>query len=219
MPDPLIELIDVGFQYPHGPEVFRELRLALNPGERIGITGSNGSGKSTLLQLIVGLMKTSGGAIRLFGDTPTDEGGFAVARRRIGFLFQDSDDQLFCPTVLEDVAFGPLNQGHSQSEAQAIAESKLREMALDHLAERIIYRLSGGEKRMVALAGVLAMAPDILLLDEPTAGLDSSAVRRIESQLETLNHEMIVVSHDNDFLERTCTAIYVLHDGALVRTV
>ncbi|MBI2424349.1 MAG: ABC transporter ATP-binding protein [Candidatus Hydrogenedentes bacterium] len=219
MPAPLIELNGIVFRYPHGPEVFRDLRLALCAGERIGITGSNGSGKSTLLQLVVGLMRPEGGTIRLFGEAPAGEPGFVSARRRIGFLFQDSDDQLFCPTVLEDVAFGPLNQGHSQAAAHGIAAAKLEEMGLTHLAERVIYRLSGGEKRMVALAGVLAMSPEVLLLDEPTAGLDSAAVRRIESQLGMLNHEMIVVSHDNDFLERACNAIYVLHEGVLVRTV
>lgn len=136
-------------------------------------------------------------------------------RPRIGFLFQDSDDQLFCPSVIEDVAFGPLNLGLSQAAAEARARETLEHLGIGHLAERISHRLSGGEKRLVCLAGLLAMQPEILLLDEPSTGIDSANEARLRAALAGFPGPMILVSHDEDFVAELATRAMILRDGRL----
>jgi cobalt/nickel transport system ATP-binding protein len=133
----------------------------------------------------------------------------------VGLLFQHSDDQLFCPTVLDDVAFGPLNLGQSPARARAVAEGTLAALGLDGFAERVTHRLSAGEKRLVALATVLAMEPEVLLLDEPTNGLDETTEARLIDYLAASDQTMVVVSHDRRFLERLVTRAVVLRDGVL----
>ncbi|MDD4650203.1 MAG: ABC transporter ATP-binding protein, partial [Desulfoplanes sp.] len=146
-----------------------------------------------------------GGSIEILGKRVRNEQDFVRARREIGFLFQNADDQLFCPTVLEDVAFGPLNLGYTPEEAQSIALSTLERLGLKGFENRITHKLSGGEKKLVSLATILSMSPKILLLDEPTTGLDESTRERIIGVLHDLDVSMIVVSHEKDFLCRTTT--------------
>lgn len=198
--EPLIRLEGLGFSY--GPErpVIKEFDLQLAEGERLGLVGPNGSGKTTLLHLIVGLLRPAAGTLWAFGRPRNHEVDFREVRARAGLVFQNPDDQLFCPTVLEDVAFGPLNLGRSPEEARRTASATLDMVGLPGMEERITYRLSGGEKRLVALATVLAMTPDVLLLDEPTNGLDDSSTVRITRVLAGLPQAMIVVSHQRDFL-------------------
>jgi len=202
MSGPVIALSGLTFAYESDRTVFRDLNLCLEPGQRLGLTGPNGSGKSSLLQLIVGLLRAQAGSIEVMGKIRVFEPDFIEVRRQVGLLFQDSDDQLFCPTVLEDVAFGPLNCGKSPGEAITIATDTLARLGLAGFEERVTYRLSGGEKRLVALAGVLAMEPRVLLLDEPSAGLDEDAEERLIQILAGLPQEMIVVSHNRAILER-----------------
>lgn len=185
-----------------GRTVLENVSLALEPGEKVGLVGPNGAGKTSLLHLMVGLLKPDQGSIVVKGQKQTTEADFIVARRTLGLLFQDSDDQLFCPTVLEDVAFGPLNLGSDPAEAESIARGTLAELGIEKLADRITYRLSGGEKRLAALASVLAMRPEVLLLDEPTTGLDFETTDRIWQLLAELPQSMLIVSHDVDFLGR-----------------
>ncbi|MHC9236440.1 energy-coupling factor ABC transporter ATP-binding protein [Pseudooceanicola sp. 502str34] len=199
-----------------GRPVLREAGLALAPGERLAIVGPNGAGKTTLLRALVGLEPLAGGRLTLFGSPCRREAEFRVARRRIGFLFQDSDDQLFCPTVLEDVAFGPLNLGQSRAEAEATARAALEGLGLLHLAERLTHKLSGGEKRLVCLAGLFAMAPDVILLDEPTNGVDAANGARFEAALSGFAGAMILVSHDDGFVTRMATRGMLLEEGRLV---
>jgi len=210
MSEPVIALRGVSFAYEVERTVFRDLNLALVPGQRLGLTGPNGSGKSSLLQIMVGLLRPTAGIVEAFGATRTTEQDFIEVRRQAGLLFQDSDDQLFCPTVLEDVAFGPLNLGKSSEEAIAIAGDTLARLGLAGFEERVTYRLSGGEKRLVALAGVLAMEPRVLLLDEPSAGLDDDAEDRLASILAGLPHEMLIVAHNRTFLERVTGGIVTM---------
>lgn len=198
-----------------GRAVLAGASLALHPGERLAIVGPNGAGKTTLLRALVGLEPPSAGRIGLFGAICDGEAAFRAARRRIGFLFQDSDDQLFCPTVLEDVAFGPLNLGLSDAEARTAAAETLDRLGLAHLGARITHRLSGGEKRLVCLAGLLAMAPDVLLLDEPTNGVDAANGARLEAVLGGFEGAMILVSHDDAFVSRLATRGMMLVDGRL----
>jgi len=211
----LLELRDVSFAYDPDRPVLKALDFVLAPGERVGLAGANGSGKSTLLQLIVGLLPRAGGTILCFNEARSREADFVEVRRRIGLLFQDSDDQLFCPTVAEDIAFGPLNLGKSRSEAEAIVRRTLHMVGLVGFEDRITYKLSGGEKRLVALATVLAMDPEVLLLDEPLAGLDEAHSERVESILEGLNQSMVVIAHDRAFLGRVTTRTAELRDGKL----
>ncbi len=198
-----------------GAAVLDSVAMALEPMERLAIVGPNGAGKTTLLRTIVGLQKTTAGSIRLFGTPCAEERDFRAMRPRIGFLFQDSDDQLFCPTVIEDVAFGPLNTGCSREEATAVAAAALAQLGIGHLAERIAHRLSGGEKRLVCLAGLLAMRPEVLLLDEPTNGVDGPSLERLRAALEDFPGAIVLVSHDGSFVAAHATRAAYLADGRL----
>ncbi|MBL8579895.1 MAG: ABC transporter ATP-binding protein [Mesorhizobium sp.] len=198
-----------------GRKVLRQVDLALFPGDRLAIVGPNGAGKTTLLRTLVGLEAGVAGNVSLFGEVCVHEADFRVARRRIGFLFQDSDDQLFCPSVMEDVAFGPLNLGQSNEQARATAEATLDQLGLMHLAGRAVHKLSGGEKRLVCLAGLLAMAPDVLLLDEPTNGVDVANGIRLKDLLLGFGGAMILVSHDPNVVADLATRALLLDDGHL----
>lgn len=213
MSDALINLRDVTFGYAQDWPVLRDLHFRLDAGERVGLIGANGSGKSTLLHLIVGLLRPEKGAVEVLGMVRRREEDFHEVRRRVGLLFQDADDQLFCPTVAEDVAFGPLNLGKSPREARAKAHETLEQLDLTSLEDRVTYKLSGGEKRLAALAGVLVMQPRILLLDEPIAGLDPNAEARVTELLAELPQEMVVVSHDAAFLSRLTSRRVRLANG------
>lgn len=215
---PLIKLDKVSFGYLNR-NVFENVNLELHRGERLALLGGNGAGKSTLLQLIVGLNKRSSGGIYAFGKDRTEERDFIEVRTKAGMVFQDSDDQLFCPSVLEDVAFGPLNLGMTKQEAIDRSLQTLESLGLSELANRITHKLSGGQKRLVALATVLAMKPEVLLLDEPTNGLDDSAELRLIELLESLDQAMILVSHDQKLIERLATRAVILTDGTLVEAV
>jgi cobalt/nickel transport system ATP-binding protein len=195
--------------------VLDRVSLRLEPGERLALVGANGAGKTTLLRTLVGLERPVAGRLVAFGAERRAERDFREVRARAGFLFQDPDDQLLAPTVLEDVAFGPLNLGATPAEAVARAEAALAGLGLEPLARRITHRLSGGEKRLVGLAGVLAMRPDALLLDEPTNALDETHVARLGAALAGLDVAMVIVSHDRHFLERLATRAVLLKDARL----
>ncbi len=198
---PILQLQEATFAYPGGPAVLRGLDLTLAPGDRIALHGPNGSGKTTLLHLLVGLVRPQTGTLCHRGRVCRGESDFLPVRREVGLLFQDSEDQLFCPTVREDVAFGPLNLGLPPSEALAVAEATLETLGLAGYGPRITHRLSGGEKRLVGLATLLAMKPRLLLLDEPTAGLDEGAQTRVLELLQSLDTALLVTSHDPHVLE------------------
>ena len=215
MTEPLLILRKLSFAYDGARPVLEGLDFALAAGERVGLTGANGSGKTTLLHLIVGLLRPTGGEIEAFGKVRRVEADFIEVRQRAGLLFQDPEDQLFCPTVAEDVAFGPLNLGTSRDEAAAIVADVLARLDLTCYEDRITYKLSGGEKRLVSLAAVLAMEPDVLLLDEPTGGLDDEHDARLRAILADLPQAALVVSHDRDLLEATTARIVRLVDGRI----
>ncbi len=209
----LIQLEHIYFSYDgNSSPVLQDVSLLLESEQRIGLIGPSGSGKSSLLKLIVGLLTPQFGTISVLGKKCDAHEDYLSVRRQVGLLFQDADDQLFCPTVLEDVIFGPLNLGKTGEEAEIIARTILSELGLAGFESRVTYRLSGGEKRLIALAGVLAMSPRVLLLDEPFTGLDDAAVERLLNVLEELSHEMIVVSHQKDFLRRICPVILDIRD-------
>jgi len=212
----IIELENISFAYT-GCErpVVHDLNLKIQQGDQIGLIGSNGSGKTTLLHIIMGLLKATAGTIRFKGVPMCEEKDFRQVRKHVGLLFQDADDQLFSPTVLEDVAFGPLNLGKSRDEARTISRRTLESLGLKGFEDRITYKLSGGEKRLVSLATVLAMEPEVLLLDEPTTGLDEVTEKRLIEILTDLDMTRLLVSHNLDFLAQTTHQITAMVDGRL----
>lgn len=211
----LIQLEGVTYAYPGHEPVLRGVDFTLHQGRRLGLIGPNGTGKTTLAHLVLGLLKPQAGVISLFGRPAREEKDFARCRGRIGLLFQNAEDQLFYPTVLEDVAFGPLNLGKSPAEAAAVARATLERLGLDGFENRVIHRLSGGEKKLVALATVLAMEPEVLFLDEPSNELDAATRSRLIKVMAGLSQSIIVISHDFDFLARTTTDIYSLAEGRI----
>lgn len=198
-----------------GKLILNAISMALDAGERLAIVGANGAGKTTLLRTIVGLERAEQGTVTLFGEVCRSEADFRAQRPRMGFLFQDSDDQLFCPTVMEDVAFGPCNAGASDAQARQRASETLADLGISHLAERFSHRLSGGEKRLVCLAGLLAMQPDVLLLDEPTNGVDHENGARLRAALLAFKGAILLVSHDQRFVIDMATRAMVLSSGNL----
>jgi len=212
----VINLTDICYSYPGGKKVLDNLNLELCQGRKLGLVGPNGGGKTTLLHIIMGLLKPSSGSIEIFGQPVVDEKDFKKIRQKTGLLFQDSDDQLFSPTVLEDVAFGPLNLGKTKEEAVETAKKTLNFLGLSGFEDRVTYKLSGGEKRLVSLATVLAMEPEILLLDEPTTGLDDAIKARIVDLLEKLPLSLIMISHESDLLERITDSIINLENGRII---
>ncbi len=216
--DVIIRLAGVSFSYPGNPSkspVVDDLTLQINRGERVGLIGSNGSGKTTLFHLIMGLLRPSQGVIEVFGEKRLQEKDFREVRESIGLLFQDSDDQLFCPTVAEDIAFGPLNLGKTQEEAAAITQDVLRNLGLDGFGDRVTYKLSGGEKRLVALATILAMQPEVLILDEPSTGLDEETVELLVQILRNSGLTYVIASHNSDLLAKTTDVAYRLERGKI----
>jgi cobalt/nickel transport system ATP-binding protein len=213
---PIVRLRNIGFAYPGGRPVLEHLSFDMYKGDRIGLVAPNGSGKTTLLHIIMGLLKPDEGQLEIFGRPVREEKDFVAVRQRIGMLFQDADDQLFSPTVLEDVAFGPLNIGKSKEQAVAIARRVLDQLGLQGFENRITFKLSGGEKRLVALATVLAMEPEVLLLDEPTSGLDETTKARLKEILLALGLSYILISHEFDFMAEVVDAFYTLRGGRLV---
>ncbi|MEA3223931.1 MAG: ABC transporter ATP-binding protein [Thermodesulfobacteriota bacterium] len=211
----LIRLEDVSFAYPDDGPVLDKLNFSLTRGERISLIGPNGSGKTTLFYIIMGLLKPTSGRIEIFGNTICEEKAFRSVREKIGLLFQDSDDQLFSPTVIEDVAFGPLNLGKPPDEALLIARDTLNKLGIAGLEGRVAYKLSGGEKRLAALATVLAMKPEILILDEPDSGLDGPTTDRIIDVLNNSNLSCIITSHNMDFLLKTTNKTYGIEKGRI----
>jgi cobalt/nickel transport system ATP-binding protein len=209
----VIDLENISYTYPDGRSVLSSLSFKLAEGARAGLIGPNGSGKTTLLHLLMGLIPPNEGKIHLFGREMKSEKDFRETRKKIGLVFQNADDQLFSPTVLEDVAFGPLNLGASPAEARETALKTLNYLNLGGFEDRISYRLSGGEKKLVALATVLAMEPAVLVMDEPTTGLDEETNDRIVNILNTLDKTLLIVSHEYNFLAQTTQDFYSMRHG------
>jgi cobalt/nickel transport system ATP-binding protein len=208
----LVEVRDLRFAYPDGTEALSGVSLRVHHGESVAIVGANGAGKSTLLLHLNGCLAPRQGMVRV-GDIPLTEKTLADVRRTVGMVFQDPDDQLFMPTVYDDVAFGPLNMGLPFEDVDARVGSALATVGASHLAKRPPYRLSGGEKRLVAIATVLAMSPDILVLDEPTSNLDPRARRDLITLLKSFEHTKIIATHDLDMVMDLCGRTIVMHQG------
>lgn len=213
----MIELRDVSYTFAQAPApILDQLSFAVQD-KRLGIIGPNGCGKTTLLHLMVGLLTPNKGEVLFHGKPIATKDDLRTLRKDVGFLFQNSDDQLFSPTVIEDVAFGPLNLGFSPAEAKEIAVKTLDNLGLIGFEDRITHRLSGGEKKLVALATILAMKPKMLLLDEPTNNLDPKTRSHLIDILQGLDLYQIIISHDWDFLSHTTSILYKIDHGHIHR--
>ena len=212
----VIKIADLSFAYPSRDYVFKEFNFNFFKGERIGLVGPNGSGKTTLFHLIMGLLYPTEGKIKIFGKERKVENDFVEVRERIGLVFQDPDDQLFSPTVAEDIAFGPLNLRKNHQETKKILKETLETLSLSGFENRVTYNLSYGEKRLVSLATVWAMQPEILLLDEPTIWLDEETIEKIVQILNSYpDLSYIIISHDKKFLKETTDSIYLMDNGKM----
>lgn len=211
----IIEIKDLCYSYPDGTPALAGINVTIHHGESVGLVGANGAGKSTLLQHLCGSLLPQSGRIRV-GDVPVTAGTLHEVRRTVGMVFQDPDDQLFMPTVAEDVAFGPLNIGLSPDEAAERVDEALRLVGEEHLKNRPPYRLSGGEKRGVAIAAVLACSPDILVMDEPSANLDPRSRRLLIKLLRGFTHTKVVATHDLDLVLDLCERTIVIHEGRIM---
>ncbi|MFO1489581.1 MAG: ABC transporter ATP-binding protein [Kiritimatiellia bacterium] len=210
-----VEVRDLSFAYPDGTMALQGVSLHVEQGEAVALVGGNGAGKSTLLRHLTGCHPAGRGEVFIGGELLTRDTA-ARARRRIGMVFQDPDDQLFMPTVAEDVAFGPLNAGLPPDEVEERVASALAGVGMAQVRDRPPYRLSAGEKRAVAIATVLAMAPDILLLDEPSSNLDPRGRRRLIELLRSFGHTRILATHDLELVVEVCTRVIVLGGGRVV---
>ena len=208
----IVETISLGHCYADGTVAVEDVSFRIHHGESVAIVGANGAGKSTLLQHLNGSLLPTTGEVRI-GEIPLVKETLRDIRRTVGMVFQDPDDQLFTPTVGDDVAFGPLNLGLPSAEVEARVASALTRVDALHLKDKPPYRLSTGEKRRAAIATVLAMAPDILVMDEPTAGLDPRARRQVINLLREFHHTKIIATHDLDLVLELCPRTLVLHEG------
>ena len=210
---PLIRIRDLRFQYPDGTIALQGVDFDLHAGETVALLGANGSGKTTFILHLNGLLHGEG-EIEICAMKP-EKANLAKIRRRVGVVFQDSDEQLFMPTVLEDVAFGPANLGVSAPEALDRARQALARVGMAELAGKAPYHLSAGEKRRVALAGVLVMEPEILVLDEPTTFLDPPGQRGLLELLKGLPQSKVVVTHDISFARDLATRAVFFEKGTV----
>ncbi len=209
-----IDFRDVKYRYPDGTEALRGITFRITHGESVGIVGANGAGKSTLLLHMNGFLMPSSGAVTI-GDVLLQKGTAQEIRKRVGVVFQYPDDQLFMPTVFDDVAFGPLNLGLDEQSVRERVEDALRTVSALQLRDKPPHHLSGGQKSAVAIASVLAMEPDILVMDEPAANLDPKARRRLIQLLKTFSHTKIVASHDLDLILDVCSRCIVIHESVV----
>ncbi len=211
----LVEVRDLCFTYPDGTEALRGVSFRIRHGESVGIIGANGAGKSTLLLHLNGCLAPTRGEVRI-GDIPITRATLPGIRRTVGMIFQDPDDQLFMPTVAEDVAFGPLNLGLPAEDVERRVAHALERVGIPHLRDRPPYKLSAGEKRAAAIATVLAMEPSVLVADEPSSYLDPRGRRRLIELLKSFDHTRIIATHDLELVVEVCTSVILMDRGAVV---
>lgn len=209
-----IDAIDLHYVYPDGTMGLNGVSFHIGHGESVALVGANGAGKSTLLMHLNGCLTATQGVMRI-GDYPVTAKNLKMVRRTVGMVFQDPDDQLFMPTVFDDVAFGPLNLGLPEAEVEQKVMQALEIVGVPHLRKRPPYKLSGGEKRSAAIAAVLSMSPDILVMDEPSSSLDPRSRRRLIGLLKTFQHTKIIATHDLDMAMDLCQRTIVLHRGQI----
>ncbi|MDE5842604.1 MAG: energy-coupling factor ABC transporter ATP-binding protein [Muribaculaceae bacterium] len=210
-----IKFTNVSYTYPDGYKALKDIDLYIAHGERVALLGNNGAGKSTLLLHCNGLLKATSGEVNI-GGIPVTKKTISDIRRSVGMVFQDPDDQLFMPTVEEDVAFGPINMNLPPKEVEERVFMALEKTGTTHLRTKSPLNLSGGQQRRVAIATVLAMNPSVLVMDEPTSNLDFGARRELINLLKTFSHTQIIATHDLGLVNELCNRVIVMNEGKIV---
>lgn len=210
-----IDVENVNFAYENGKSVLKDITFHGGETDAIGLVGANGVGKSTLLKLLVGLEPAFTGTIRV-EDIPLQKDTLPLIRERIGYVFQDSDSQLFMSTAYQDVAFAPRNYGFSAEEVERRVNRALEMTGITHLKDKQIFKMSGGEKKLVSIATILSMTPDIILMDEPSIALDPRNRRNLIRILNSFSHLKIIASHDLDMILDTCQRTILMSGGRII---
>ena len=209
----MIEFQHVSFSYEKDRPVIEDLSFRIERGESVGLIGANGAGKSTVMKLLLGLISGEG---KIFVDgIEVNRASLSSVRRRLGFVLQNSDNQMFMPTVYEDMIFAPLNYGLSREEAERRVDAVLEQLGLQELKHRHNHRISGGEKRMAAIATILAMEPEVILMDEPSSALDPCNRRLVINTIRALPQTKLITSHDLDMILDTCERVILLDRGRI----
>ena len=210
----MLRFDNVTFSYPGSAPALEGVTFEVNDGEKVGLIGANGAGKSTLMKCVPGLLEASGTIT--VGGLAVNRENLAEVRRKVGYVLQDPDSQMFMPKVIDDMIFGPVNYGLSREEAEAGADRVLEDLGITRLRDRYNHRISGGEKRMAAIATVLAMGPDIMLMDEPSSSLDPRNRRALINTIKGLDRTMLIASHDLDMILDICSRVILLDGGKLI---
>jgi len=211
----VIAIDNLSFSYPDGQQALRSVSLNINRGDSVAIIGPNGAGKSTLVLHLNGILRSQNGAVKVFGR-PVNEENLRWVRSRVGLVFQDPDDQLFSPTVFDDVAFGPINMGWSEKEVRQAVAKALKWVGLTGYGKRSSHHLSLGEKKRAAIATVLSMSPELLVLDEPTSNLDPGAKWSLMKLLKSLPVTRLIISHDLGMVKELCDRSIVFNKGSII---
>lgn len=217
MNNPSLEISGLAFAYPDGNQALYGVNLKVNKGERVALLGPNGAGKTTLVMHLNGIHSAQKGEVKIAGTTidAGDKSNLKKIRAQVGVVFQDPDDQLFMPTVREDIAFGPYNMGFRGAELDQIVNQALEQVGMSDFADRAPHHLSFGQRRRVAVAGVLAMKPEILVLDEPSSNLDPASRRELATILASLDVTILMVTHDLPYALELCDRAVVLSGGLI----
>lgn len=218
--EPVLETINLNYIYPDGTHAITDINIRINKGEKVAVIGSNGAGKSTLFSHFNGLNEPSSGQVKI-DNKPISykKNDLMEVRQKIGIVFQNPSDQLFAPSVIEDVAFGPMNLGLAIEEVDKRVEEALEMVGMTGFEEKPPHHLSGGQQKRVSIAGIIAMHPEIMILDEPTAGLDPQGVDKVLKILQDLNKEgmsIVISSHDVEMITEFADKIFVIHDGQII---
>jgi len=211
----IIKIRNLEYVYPDGTRALKGVNLDISKGESVGLIGPNGAGKSTLLLHLNGILKGTKGSVEVLGMRVEDE-NLAKIRRKVAIVFQEPDDQLFMPTVFDDVAFGPVNSGYSKEKVKEKVKKALRQVRMEGYEDRCSHHLSLGEKKKISIATVLSMDPEILILDEPTISLDPGARRELIKLLKDLNITKIIAGHDLELIVEICSRVVLLDEGEIV---
>lgn len=211
-----IEIENLSFSYGNEKQVLTDINVSVSNQVSLGLIGANGAGKSTLLKLLVGLLSDYVGQIKI-NDLLLNKKNLSQIRKKVGYVFQDSDSQLFLSTVYEDVAFGPKNEGCSEKEVEQHVMDALKKVNMEAFKDRQVYRLSGGQKKLASIATILSMKPSIILLDEPSIALDPKNRRNLIHILKDMKELKIVASHDLDLIYDTCERTILLADGKIIK--
>ena len=213
---------NLSFTYPDGTQALRNINIEIEKGEKVAIIGPNGAGKSTLFSHFNGLTEPTSGCVKI-EDKPIsfEKDELLKVRQKVGIVFQDPNDQLFAPTVKEDIAFGPMNLGLSYDEVEKRVEDALKMVGMENYEDKTPHHLSGGQQKRIAIAGIIAMKPELMILDEPTAGLDPDGVEKVLNIMNQLNEEgmtLIISSHDIDMISKYADKIFVLYNGEIIES-